>query len=148
MLTISPNYLDQTSSEHFPDQWWLELAATIHSVLTRTMASEGEIELFFVSDTEMMRLNTLHRSISKTTDVLSFPSPAVGVGAHLGDVFVSINQAKAQAESIPAGFEKEILDLVTHGILHIFGFDHEDPKDAKIMFPQQDEITTLIYEKI
>jgi len=99
---------------------------------------EGELSILFTGDSEMKKLNYSYRRISRTTDVLSFPSK--GAGGHvrtggdapemLGDIAVSIPAARRQAKSIGSSLERETLFLLVHGLLHILGYDHERSKKS------------------
>lgn len=102
-----------------------------------------EIGVFVVSPDRMRELNMQHRKKDKATDVLSFPlltqkevstlRKKHGI-LHLGDIFINKVDAK-----------KRLVFLVAHGFLHLLGYDHErSPKDEKIMFTLQDEITTSL----
>ncbi len=89
-----------------------------------------EVSVLFVNDAGMRRLNHLYRGIDRTTDVLSFPliseKPAL-YSRHLllGDIVISLPQAKRQAEEYGAGFNRELARLLVHGLLHLLGYDHE-----------------------
>jgi probable rRNA maturation factor len=87
-----------------------------------------------VSDRRMKELNSVFRGKSETTDVLSFPAnresfeaePAVnGTGHFLGDIVISAEQAQRQARSNRLSLEREVKQLVLHGLLHLCGYDHE-----------------------
>jgi probable rRNA maturation factor len=85
-----------------------------------------------VSDRRMKELNSLFRGKSETTDVLSFPAnhesfePASnGDGHFLGDIVISAEQAQRQAKSNRLSLEREIKQLILHGLLHLCGYDHE-----------------------
>ena len=83
----------------------------------------------FVSDRSMRGLNRRFRGRNATTDVLSFPSGQAEFerlsGASLGDVVVSVERAEAQAAEHGLEFEKEVAQLILHGLLHLCGYDHE-----------------------
>ena len=82
----------------------------------------------FVSDRKMQALNKQFRGKNLTTDVLSFPFEAdeFESGAdNLGDIIISIEQAKKQAAENNLTLELEIKQLILHGILHLCGYDHE-----------------------
>ncbi len=97
---------------------------------------KGTVAVTFLAEDEMQRFNRMYRGKDAVTDVLSF-SYMHEPGDLLGDVALSYEQAARQA----AGSVKDELAMLTvHGILHVFGHDHEDPADAKIMFPLQDKI--------
>jgi probable rRNA maturation factor len=92
--------------------------------------SEGAgVTVAFVSDRAMRELNRRWRGKSGTTDVLSFPSGQEefekGVGATLGDVVISVEQAARQAAEHGLDFEGEVAQLILHGLLHLCGYDHE-----------------------
>jgi len=79
------------------------------------------------SDAELRRLNRLFLGSDRTTDVLSFPAPDVRESGrpHLGDLAVSVPQARRQARQAGWRVEEEVSLLVTHGFLHLLGYDHE-----------------------
>jgi probable rRNA maturation factor len=75
----------------------------------------------FASDREVRRANRSFRGKDKTTDVLSFP----GEDGHLGDVLISVPQARRQAAEAGHPVPRELRVLLLHGILHCMGYDHE-----------------------
>lgn len=82
----------------------------------------------FVSDRKMRELNKQFRGKNSTTDVLSFPFEADEFeieADNLGDIVISIEQAKKQATENTLTLELEIKQLILHGILHLCGYDHE-----------------------
>ena len=104
---------------------------------------DGRITLSYVSDAEIRRLNRMYRGKDATTDVLSFSylEQPLGHGDQLGDIVISMEQAKRQAQG---DLELELADLMVHGILHVLGYDHEELADAKIMFPLQDRLVKTL----
>ena len=84
----------------------------------------GDVELVFVNDDEMRKINHEHRGIDKATDVLSFPYEQV-VGGLMGSVVISTDTANRVASELGHSIECEIALLFLHGILHILGYDHE-----------------------
>jgi probable rRNA maturation factor len=92
------------------------------------------VTLLLASDTEVRRLNRMFLGKDRTTDVLSFPSRGdlVPGHRHLGDLAVSVPQARRQARRARWTLEEEMALLVTHGFLHLLGYDHEtDRGDMK-----------------
>lgn len=82
----------------------------------------------FVSDKKMRELNFKYRGKDKTTDVLSFefePDEFNDDQNYLGDIVISAEQAERQAKEIKIIFDREIKQLILHGILHLCGYDHE-----------------------
>ena len=84
----------------------------------------GDVELVFVNDDEMRKINREQRGIDKATDVLSFPYEQVP-GGLMGSVVISTDTANRVASELGHSIECEIALLFLHGILHILGYDHE-----------------------
>lgn len=110
--------------------------------------ADGVVSITYVSDDEIRRLNRMYRAKDAVTDVLSFASGMPKESGEVGDVIISFDQARRQAESFADNSELDIelecTDLVVHGILHILGYDHELPQDAERMFPLQDSIVERV----
>jgi len=113
-------------------------------------AADSEFSIAFVSDRRMKELNGFFRGKDATTDVLSFPheaddfesamSPdfsgpdndssedAIHNETYLGDIVISVEQAKRQAKENKLTLANEIKQLILHGLLHLCGYDHETDK--------------------
>jgi probable rRNA maturation factor len=95
-------------------------------------AKGAGVTVAFVSDRMMRELNRRWRGKRETTDVLSFPEWQdafaefqMQEGLTLGDVVISVEQAARQAADHGLEFEKEVAQLILHGLLHLCGYDHE-----------------------
>jgi probable rRNA maturation factor len=93
-------------------------------------ADGAGVTVAFVSDRMMGELNRRWRGKRGTTDVLSFPAEQdefekSAEGAILGDVVISVDRAEAQAAEHNLEFEREVEQLILHGMLHLCGYDHE-----------------------
>jgi len=106
-----------------PSHKWTELGKNILNQIGRGGSSAT---IAFVSDRKSRELNRTFRGIDKPTDVLSFPSG--DGGPDLGDIAVSIETAKIQARQNGLSLEREIAQLILHGLLHLCGYDHETDK--------------------
>ena len=95
------------------------------------------ISLVFVGDKRIKRLNKKYRGKNKTTDVLSF---AYQEKEFLGDIIISIPQAKKQAKTRSYPLKRELLELFVHGILHLVGYEDETEKGYREMIEKQNEI--------
>lgn len=100
--------------------------------------SESDVSVVFVNDPEIRRLNLEYRKKDRPTDVLAFasdPAAAVAEGAEtvLGDVVISTDRAEVQARRFRRTFDREILKLTAHGVLHLLGYDHEKPGELAAM---------------
>ncbi len=80
-----------------------------------------EVSIAFVDDDAMTSLNRKFRRKNKTTDVLTFP----GDDRFLGDIVISVDQARRQSADEKHSLATEVRYLILHGILHALGYDHE-----------------------
>ena len=114
-----------------------------------------EIDISFVNDEEILRLNKDFRNIDASTDVLSFPlfdyegeseePPVDEMLGMLGDIVLSLEQAAAQATEYGHSFEREVAFLTVHSMLHLLGYDHETgEEDEADMRRRQSEIMDLM----
>lgn len=101
-------------------------------------------------DFNIMQLNSQYRGINKPTDVLSFAQAEGDVSFDsdmdehiLGDVIISVETAKKQAQANSIMIQDEVELLLVHGILHLLGYDHVKLNEKKIMFARQQELLKL-----
>ena len=85
----------------------------------------GEIDVLLTDDRTLRRLNRQYRGKNKSTDVLSFPAPAEVAGVHAGDLAISLETATRQAMEHGHTLRDEVRVLLLHGVLHLFGMNHE-----------------------
>lgn len=99
----------------------------------------GEITIRLVEVEEMTALNHTYRQQNKPTNVLAFPQnlpAAVQMDCPLlGDVIIC--PAVLAAEAKPTGLQAHWAHIVIHGVLHLLGYDHIQPKDARVMEEQE-----------
>ena len=90
----------------------------------------SEVSIAFVDDVAMQQLNKRFRRKNRTTDVLTFPADASYADPKakdrpLGDIVISVDQARRQAAGERHSLATEVRYLILHGILHALGYDHE-----------------------
>lgn len=132
----------------------------IEQTIKLCMKSEGldkayEVSVLIVDDEEIREINSEHRDIDKSTDVLSFPMAEFENGElisdegdydlelgelMLGDIIISAETAKRQAEEYGHSFEREIAFLTAHSCFHLLGYDHMEEEEEKIMIDKQENI--------
>jgi probable rRNA maturation factor len=101
----------------------------ILTLLERPISSELSIAL--VDDKEIQFLNKKFRDKNKATNVLSFPSN--GPAPILGEIILSYETLKKEAEELLIPFKHHLIHMLVHGFLHLQGFDHQTDEDAAIM---------------
>ncbi|MFS0672846.1 rRNA maturation RNase YbeY [Ornithinibacillus sp. 179-J 7C1 HS] len=114
------------------------------------VANNAEVSVTFVNNEEIREINREYRNIDKSTDVISFAleesteEEVMIIGEDipvvLGDIIISVERAKEQAEDYNHSFERELGFLAVHGFLHLLGYDHMTEEDEKIMFQKQEDI--------
>jgi len=105
----------------------------------RPIKNKKNMQIVFVSQEEIRELNKQFRNIDKSTDVLSFPNDDE-FDSSIGDIFISIEQARLQASDYGHSFEREIGFLAVHGYLHLLGFDHQTKSEEEFMVLAQEKI--------
>ncbi|MCI5839076.1 MAG: rRNA maturation RNase YbeY [Peptoniphilaceae bacterium] len=105
------------------------LNKTAVEVLTeQNLDTNYEISVSFVTEEEIEDLNSKYRNIKKVTDVLSFPLEDefydIEENKLLGDIVICVKRAKEQAIEYGHSFEREIMYLTCHSMLHLLGYDH------------------------
>lgn len=108
---------------------------------------DGEISLAFVDNAYIHELNKTYRDKDKPTDVLSFPMDDISSEEPyilLGDIIISLEKAKEQAEEYGHSFEREMAFLTVHGVLHLLGYDHEGEEERKWMEKEQRKVLELL----
>lgn len=91
----------------------------------------AEVSITFTDNVKIKELNAEYRNKDKVTDVLSFPiydEDDIGGKVVLGDIVISLERAKEQAEEYGHSFEREVAFLCVHSMLHLLGYDHEESK--------------------
>jgi rRNA maturation RNase YbeY len=113
------------------------MGAHAGALLAALGEADAELSLALVDDATGAALNREWRGRSGATDVLSF---ALREGAHashrgvlLGDVVITVSVARRQADELGHPLEAECLRLLVHGVLHLLGYDHARPAEARVM---------------
>jgi probable rRNA maturation factor len=106
----------------------------------------GQVTIVLTGDDRIRQLNCRYRGVDSVTDVLAFGGTSEGfveapaARTYLGDVIISYPRVMAQAEEGGHSLVAELALLVTHGVLHLLGYDHLTPRDKAIMWAKQEAI--------
>ena len=133
--------------ENFENNYEQDFTAIIEQAL-KTLGIEDDVEVScgIVDDERRHEINREYRHIDRSTDVISFAMEdndqfyVEGMPRTLGDIFISVDHAKKQAEEYGHSLRREMCFLFTHGILHLLGYDHMTDEQEKEMFGLQDKI--------
>lgn len=115
---------------------------------TENLNGDFAVSFILVNNEEIHKINKQYRNIDRPTDVISFATIDGNenreLSYELGDIYISIDKVKEQAECYGHSVLREFAFLVTHGLLHLLGYDHMNELDEKIMFEKQDYILDIV----
>lgn len=122
-----------------------ELEEAINIVIEKVFEYEDvkprNVSVLITDDEEIHGLNLEYREKDSPTDVLSFPlfdEDGNLDEEELGDIVISLERAKAQAEEYNHSLKREVAFLTAHSMLHLLGYDHENGEQE--MYVKQDEV--------
>jgi len=102
----------------------------------RSARLKGNFTILLADDRKLQALNREFRGKDRPTNVLSFP----GLEGHGGDIAIAYGVTAKEAKAAAKNFADHASHLVVHGVLHLAGYDHERPKDARVMEPLEARI--------
>ncbi|MEG0301602.1 rRNA maturation RNase YbeY [Cetobacterium sp.] len=126
-----------------------EVQEYIHEVLNDEFESEKPVYLSvaLVGNEDIQRINRDFRDKDQPTDVISFAyheteDYMIGPYDTLGDIIISLERVEEQCKEYNHSFRREFFYVLTHGMLHLLGYDHIDEEDKKEMRAREEEILT------
>jgi probable rRNA maturation factor len=144
MIYIQKNY----SSQYQVDTELIMIG--IQTALDLHQKNEVEIVLRLTDNEEITMLNHQYRNLSEPTDVLSFNHDFINPETnrlYLGDIIISLEMAKKQAQEHNHSLTDECMILSIHGTLHLLGYDHYLKKEEKEMWSMQEKIQQVLKKK-
>lgn len=139
----------------------LEEEKLIKKVVKRVLEEENvlqEVDIYITltNNEEIHKINKEYRDVDRPTDVLSFPmyerdeikclknGTDDKIEKILGDIIVSVEKVREQANEYGHSFERELAYLVTHGMLHLLGYDHMIEVEKVVMRKREEEILSTL----
>jgi probable rRNA maturation factor len=154
------NVLIDDGFEDCPEVSWLRSVAE-QVLVAQGVSPNTELGLVITSQERVQQLNKSYRGKDEPTDVLAFYMTSSGgeTGGessffvippdgvlHLGEVIISYPQAAIQAREHQHSIKKELAILIIHGVLHLLGYDHEEPEQEREMRAREAEILSRVEE--
>jgi probable rRNA maturation factor len=125
------------------------LAHTSDRALAALGRPGADVEVLVVGDADMRRLHRAWLGVNRRTDVLAFPLETPEAGGRLvGQVVVSAETGARQARRVGVPLALELDLLVTHGILHLVGYDDRDPVEARLMHERERDILSAARRRV
>ncbi len=113
-----------------------------------SLETEHIMSIILVDNERIHEINKDYRNIDRPTDVISFANIDSSVNHELsyelGDIYISIDKVYEQATLYGHSVMREFAFLVTHGTLHLLGYDHIEYDEEQIMFKKQKEVLSIL----
>lgn len=122
-----------------------DLVKVIEKVSELLGVESSIVSIVLVDNEYIHKINKEYRNVDRETDVISFAfmddetNPESGV-TDLGEIYISLEKAHSQSKEYGHSFKRELCFLLTHGLLHLLGYDHMTDEDEKEMFGLQEEV--------
>lgn len=137
--------VDPAASPELSTEWFERIVAQIVTLLQQP--PETELSVVLTLDERIRELNRIYRGLDAPTDVLAFAAregdefvTPPDLPPYLGDIVISLPAARRQATEEGHSLESELALLITHGCLHLLGYDHATAEDKATMWALQSEI--------
>ena len=112
-------------------------AAWIETIIESEDFTEGEINFIFCDDSYLHKINVEYLDHDTFTDIISFDYTIGNLIS--GDIFISIERVKDNAKEYEVSFDKELLRVMSHGVLHYCGYKDKSVEDSNLMRQKENE---------
>jgi rRNA maturation RNase YbeY len=114
---------------------WLSLC------MSKEKKKEGELSFIFCSDKYLLNINRQYLQHDDYTDIITFDYTQKNLVS--GDIYISIERVKENAQTYKVTFQNELLRVMVHGVLHLCGYKDKTSRDARIMREKEDYYLSL-----
>lgn len=122
-----------------------EIQRVVEGILADYDIRSSEIGVIFIDDNYITDLNIRYFDKNRPTDVISFPLSDENTETLEGEIYVSTETAKIQADEYQVSWENELMRLVIHGLLHILGLDDQTAEEREKMTSKEDYYLKTFY---
>jgi probable rRNA maturation factor len=117
----------------------------LSKVIISELKNEGEINYIFCDDDYLLEINQQYLDHDTLTDIISFD---YSIGNELqGDIFISIERVRENAQDYSVSFEEELKRVMVHGVLHYCGYKDKSEQDEKLMREKEEEKMKMFHVK-
>lgn len=132
---------------HFETPFTLEheerIASWLRKVITSNQKAVGPIAYIFCDDAYLLQINQTYLNHDDFTDIISFDYSDAGTIS--GDIFISVERVRENANTFDVPFENELLRVMVHGILHYLGHKDKSKREKELMRAKEEEMLTLFH---
>lgn len=118
---------------------WLE------KIIKTEKKSLGEISYIFCDDDYLLDINIKHLNHDTYTDIITFNYCEKDLIS--GDIFISTERVEENAQTYQVSFHEELLRVMSHGVLHLIGYNDKTDKEEEIMRQKEDEKIKMFHVK-
>ena len=144
-------YVENETEETFAEgEVSFSVEDTVEKVANAVLEMEGcpyevQLNVLLTDNDGIHAYNKEYRNIDRETDVLSFPNLDFAAPGDFdipedGDIIISVDRVREQAESYGHSRKREFAFLVAHSMLHLCGYDHMEPEEAEVMEAKQEQV--------
>lgn len=117
----------------------MNIASNLHSL------EDSTVNIILVDNAKIREINREYRGVDRETDVISFALNDFEVTfpwerEELGDIYISVEKALEQSREYCHSFDRELVYLAVHGLLHLLGYDHLEEAEKKEMRQEEEKI--------
>lgn len=117
----------------------MNIASNLHSL------EDSTVNIILVDNAKIREINKEYRGVDRETDVISFALNDFEVTfpwerEELGDIYISVEKALEQSREYGHSFDRELVYLAVHGLLHLLGYDHLEEAEKKEMRQEEEKI--------
>ncbi|MDO6809144.1 rRNA maturation RNase YbeY [Zobellia galactanivorans] len=116
---------------------WLE------QLIESEQGSLEQLDYIFCSDEELLDMNQKYLSHDTYTDILTFDYTEDEAIA--GDIFISVDRVRDNAQDLNTEFEEELRRVMAHGVLHLFGYKDKTDEEASLMRTKEEEKMAMFH---
>ncbi len=133
-------------TKSLPTQFRKNLRHTINIITSNHGYTIQQISYIIMSDDELLEVNQTHLHHDDYTDIITFDLSDIEASID-GEIYVSIDRVKENADTYQTSFETELVRVMCHGILHLMGYKDKSAEDSELMRDAEQKSIT-IYEDI
>ena len=133
-------------TKSLPAQFRKNLRQTINIITSNHGYTIQQISYIIMSDAELLEVNQTHLHHDDYTDIITFDLSDIEASID-GEIYVSIDRVKENADTYQTSFETELVRVMCHGVLHLMGYKDKSAEDSKLMRDAEQKSIT-IYEDI
>lgn len=147
LKTKDPEGIEIAYQQSLPRLNSKNIRIALQTILRLLRLNSSCVSVVFCDNKFISKLNRKFFKKYQATDVISFPLQDLAATQYLGEIVVSVEQAKKMCDFYGKKWQEELILYLIHGILHLVGYDDIKEKERKIMERKQEEILSKLLQR-